>query len=77
MSDERDLFLNDIWLRYPDVLDWPEKSDIYTAETSNGVYSITMRLVKAGEAGEYRCKITTSEGVIKDQSIGKIENVYA
>ena len=71
MSDARDLFLNDIWLRYPDIQDWPQKSEIYAAQTSNNVYSLTIMSVSAYVAGEYRCKITTSEGVIKDQSVGK------
>lgn len=72
VSDAKDLFLNEIWLRYPDVQDWPQKSDIYAADTADGVYSLTIRRVSAQEAGEYRCKITTSEGVIKDQSIGVV-----
>jgi len=70
VSDSKDLFLNDIWLRYPDVSDWPDKSKTYSVQTTDTVYTLTIRNVSPREAGEYRCKITTSEGVIKDQTVG-------
>lgn len=69
-KDSKDLFLNDIWLRYSDVDGWPERSKTYFVKTEENKYSLQIRNVRPEEAGEYRCSTTMSDGIIQDQLIG-------